>query len=368
MKGQDSNFQEFSFIADPSDERILYSTFGAVYPNHLHFHDFIAAHFLPSDKSEAQFLRDNWKTSLHAVNSALRQFECLYNNPTGPPVPVLVKASRMRLHTSSQPDTHILFTITESDPDQLSHIDEKGIFYKNEYEAFIHTAAHDLDSPARKISVLVERLIAKFGEKIDSDTLKEYSGRIESSIGELKSLIDSIALLSLCILEKVSPGSCDIAQIVSDALKELKPRLEAKNGRISINPLPVIEADILQMRLLFRCLLDNAVKFSRDNIAPDIGVSCEVVPEPDKGALGLKAGKLYYRITISDNGIGMHAQYGDRIFRPFERLNGKSQFPGSGLGLTIAKRILDNHKGVVYADVHRSAGSAFVLILPQIQY
>jgi signal transduction histidine kinase len=116
---------------------------------------------------------------------------------------------------------------------------------------------------------------------------------------------------------------------------------------------------------LFRNLLENAIRFSKKDNPPDIQVSAQAVTGKEKNSYGLQKDTNYFKITCSDNGIGFRQEYAEKIFRPFVRLHGKSEFPGNGIGLALVRSIVDNHRGIIYAESAENEGARFILLLPQ---
>jgi signal transduction histidine kinase len=116
---------------------------------------------------------------------------------------------------------------------------------------------------------------------------------------------------------------------------------------------------------LFKNLIENAAKFRKREGKAAINIRSEELAKDEQSHLKLPAGERYYKITVEDNGIGFDQQWAQKIFEPFVRLHGKSEFPGNGLGLAISKRIAENHKGIIYAESQKDIGSRFIVILPQ---
>ena len=135
--------------------------------------------------------------------------------------------------------------------------------------------------------------------------------------------------------------------------------------RLVVNPLPVVKGNYVQYQQLFKNLLENAIKFSRKDVPPEVCISCEAMKRDEKFFFNLPLNKEYYKIEISDNGIGFNQVNAEKIFEPFVRLHPKSEYEGSGLGLSICKKIADNHDGIIYAEGEENKGSRFTLILPE---
>jgi signal transduction histidine kinase len=127
----------------------------------------------------------------------------------------------------------------------------------------------------------------------------------------------------------------------------------------------VLQGDSEQYELLFKNLLSNAIRFCKKDKLPIIEIRSESLSTEEIKRFNLGEHKIYYRITIKDNGIGFGEEYSEIIFNPFVRLNGKSEYPGNGIGLSICKKIVENHHGIIYAEGDENSGARIVLILPQ---
>jgi light-regulated signal transduction histidine kinase (bacteriophytochrome) len=234
---------------------------------------------------------------------------------------------------------------------------------KNPYTGFVEMAVHDLQAPLRKLGVLADRLANKYKDQVDAE-VQEYTSRINTCISDVRSLIDGLKDFGNANFEQPDYSSCDMEQMVRRVMHESEADIREKKAIINVSALPVIEADKGQCRQLLKAILDNALLFSKKDNAPIIDISSfELTPE-EKTQSELDTGKRYYKIIISDNGIGFSPQDAKNIFNPFVRLHGKS-FPGNGLGLAIAKRIIDNHEGIIYAEAEENAGARFIFILPE---
>jgi signal transduction histidine kinase len=147
----------------------------------------------------------------------------------------------------------------------------------------------------------------------------------------------------------------DLQAVVHEVISDLEARLDQTSGRVEVGDLPVIEADSLQMRQLFQNLIGNALKFHNKDVPPSIRVYSPIPLSP------------YVEITVADNGIGFDLQYLDRIFKPFERLNGRSEYEGTGMGLAICQKIVERHRGTITAASVPGEGSTFLISLPRKQ-
>jgi len=235
--------------------------------------------------------------------------------------------------------------------------------YKEQFTDFIEAAAHDLQAPLRKISVFIERVFTKHTGQFDEDA-KEYINRIETCIAEMRYLVDGLAELA-----KAGAGDsftkCDLNLIAEQTLEMMSEEIREKHVLVRTGPLPIVNGNIVQYKQLFKNIFENAMKFSKKDSMADIEVGTRKVTNEDKIRFNLDGGRTYYRIEITDNGIGFDQAYAEKIFEPFVRLHPRSKYEGSGLGLSICKKIVTNHDGFIYAESNEKEGSRFVLILPE---
>jgi signal transduction histidine kinase len=233
---------------------------------------------------------------------------------------------------------------------------------EKDYADFIDMAVHDLDAPLRKLSLLVGMLMDKLSP--DKDT-QVYIERIENCVGDMRSLIDDLSVLAKVSSGKREYTSCKLNSIIEQSLEDLPLTAKEKEAVINKYSLPEIEGDAEQYYCLFRNLIENAIKFSKKDTTPEIHIQSSVLNDNEKDQFHLPPDRLYYKIEIADNGIGFKKEFSEKIFRPFVRLHGKSQFPGNGMGLAICKKIMNIHQGIIYAEGMENEGARFTLVLPE---
>lgn len=236
--------------------------------------------------------------------------------------------------------------------------------HKEQVSDFVEAAAHDLHAPLRKLSVLIDRVFTKHKEQF-SDDAKEYISRIDTCIEEMRSLIDGLTALAKADTRMIEVTDCDLNVIVRQTKNLLNDEITEKRAKIDLNTLPVINGSYTQYQQLFKNLIENAIKFTRNKVSPEICISAEPIGKDEKIFLKLPVDKKYFKIEISDHGIGFNQVNADKIFEPFVRLHSKSEYEGNGLGLSICKKIVDNHHGIIYAEGAENKGALFTLILPE---
>ena len=213
---------------------------------------------------------------------------------------------------------------------------------------FISMAVHDLREPLRAIRLGSQLLSAPSGD--NSEESHERGARfIRDGTARMETLIQDIAEYCYAEVRELEPGPADLELSLLEAKTELATELKGSGAIVTNDPLPSVPGNATSLAVLLRCLIGNACKF-RGETAPRIHV-------------GAVQQDREWILSVRDNGAGFDPAYKERIFRPFERLNGK-QFPGSGLGLTIAKRIVEQHGGQIWAESTLGYGSTFHLSLP----
>jgi signal transduction histidine kinase len=236
--------------------------------------------------------------------------------------------------------------------------------YKQLYIEFIDIASHDLQAPLRKLGVLTERLTSKYKDN-NNPEIEEYVRRINTCITDMRSLIDGLGELANVIPEKSDYASCNLNNLLKKVMQELDPQVQALNADITIGDLPVVQGDALQLRQLFKQVLQNALRFINPGTPVIVDVRSHVVDDAEKVRRRLDRDKVYYQVVVADNGIGFNTEDAEKIFRPLVRLNGKSAFEGNGLGLAICEKVVNNHGGIIFAESVKNAGSRFRIILPE---
>jgi light-regulated signal transduction histidine kinase (bacteriophytochrome) len=235
-----------------------------------------------------------------------------------------------------------------------------------ELEEFAYIASHDLQEPLRKITSFSERLIEKLPENLEPD-VQIYLNRMLAATNNMRILIDNLLEFSRTSRNREPFVKADLNNILAEVKADLELKIEETSAVIIAEKLPVIDAIPMQMRQLFSNLLTNAIKFRNPEKPPHINITCTIISEEEREEYHLRPDGPYFRIEVKDEGIGFEQEFSLKIFQIFQRLHGKSEYPGSGIGLAICKKIVDNHCGHIYAVSEPGNGATFVIILPEIQ-
>ena len=236
-----------------------------------------------------------------------------------------------------------------------------------ELEEFAYVASHDLQEPLRKISTFTDRLTTKYKGVLDNEG-NMYLSRVVRSAENMRVLINDLLDFSRITKTAHPFTQIDLNSVLRMVKLDLELTIEETHTQIKSCQLPVVEGINPQLKQLFNNIISNSIKFRKKGETPAITIDCNEVGNKEKEQYGLLREPSYYKITISDNGIGFEEQYASRIFQVFQRLHGKSEYPGSGVGLAICKKIVEYHHGVIYAESTIGKGASFVVLLPNKQY
>ena len=229
-----------------------------------------------------------------------------------------------------------------------------------ELEEFAFVASHDLQEPLRKIQAFSDRLETMFKDELGEKGI-DYIGRMKNAAQRMSNLINDLLEFSRVTTRGRDFDDTDLKGVVNDILSDLEVAIKESNAHVEVGELPVIQADKSQMQQLFLNLLSNAVKFRKPGVEPHISVTYEHKDEFSEEH-NEKVG--WQIITIKDNGIGFSQEYADKIFVPFQRLHGRSEYKGTGIGLSVCRRIVERHGGIITAHSKDGEGATFIIKLP----
>ena len=233
-----------------------------------------------------------------------------------------------------------------------------------ELSAFNHIASHDLQEPLRKVQIFISRIREKDFETFP-ENVKDYFSGIERATTRMQMFIEDLLLYSRASnVEKVFELT-DLNVILENAKQELSQRIEEKHVKIqSSNYLPTLNVIPFQIQQLFNNLLSNSIKYSKLDVAPVISISTRMISSKALPVLMGNQKSRYYKISISDNGIGFENEHAEDIFKLFYRLHNKAEYSGTGVGLAICKVIVENHKGFIKAESTPNVGTIISIYLP----
>ena len=248
--------------------------------------------------------------------------------------------------------------VTEKRKIELALADyaERLKYSNQELEQFAIIASHDLQEPLRKVKQFGELLKEQLGEELGEEP-KEYLERMTSAADRMQAMIKDLLDLSRVNSQGGNFVKVDLTEVASDVVSNLETRIQAAQGQVVVDPLPTIEGDVIQIHQLLQNLIGNAIKYHKPGIPPLVRVSAQADPVKNGYAPAVS-------IQVEDNGIGFDETRTERIFQPFQRLHGRDEYEGTGIGLSICKKIVERHQGRITAHSQPGGGSTFIVTLP----
>ncbi len=249
------------------------------------------------------------------------------------------------------------------DAQQLARYVEELRRSNRELEEFAYIASHDLQEPLRKISTFCGRLYARYHDELSGEG-GQYLDRILASAESMRALIDNLLEYSRIARgdEPLQPTRLDV--VLLGVKSDLELAIEESKTHLDVGTLPMVMGHAPQLAQLFTNLLSNAIKFRRPEIEPSVRVTAVAATPSAVRAAGLDGSHGFYDITVEDNGIGFEPEYAERIFGAFQRLHSKAEYPGTGIGLAICRKIAERHGGTLTATSAPGHGARFSLLLP----
>ena len=231
-----------------------------------------------------------------------------------------------------------------------------------ELQDFAFVASHDLQEPLRKVRTFGDRLKTKCGASLGDDG-RDYLERMLNAAGRMQTLIEDLLSFSRVTTQAKPFVALDLNGVAHEVLSDLEVRIEQVQGRVELAELPVVQADPTQMRQLLQNLIGNALKFHRPDEKPVVKVFARPLAVPAE-ANGRPAKAQFFQLVVEDNGIGFEEKYLDRIFTVFQRLHGRGEYEGTGVGLAICRKIAQRHGGDITATSRPGHGATFLITLP----
>ncbi|MFD0878215.1 ATP-binding protein, partial [Massilia pinisoli] len=232
-----------------------------------------------------------------------------------------------------------------------------------ELQSFAYVSSHDLQEPLRKIKTFSGRLMDKERENL-SEGGKDVLNRINSAVMRMQTLIEDILAYSRTNTVERVFAKTNIGDVVNEVKEDFKEAIAEKNAIIEVNASCEIEVIPFQFKQLIANMISNSLKFSKPDVAPHIEIKCQRKEGTTIENLPVNLNQQYCQISVIDNGIGFDEEYNERIFEIFQRLHGKSEYTGTGIGLAIVKKIVENHNGFITAKGVLNEGAVFEVYLP----
>ncbi|OYU80886.1 MAG: two-component sensor histidine kinase [Flavobacterium sp. BFFFF1] len=236
-----------------------------------------------------------------------------------------------------------------------------------ELESFTFISNHDLQEPLRKIQTFSKRILMEESEDL-SERASYYFERIQHSASHMQTLINDLLDYSRMTAAERKFEFSDLSKIVKEVVSALQDELQKKEAIVEFGKLSEVNIIPFQFRQLMQTLITNSLKFSKTELPPHIIIKSEKVTSETSRDKALRRKVDYCHITVSDNGLGFDPKYKDKIFDIFQRLHDKENYEGTGIGLTIARKIVENHQGIITASGEIGKGSTFNIFIPIQQF
>jgi signal transduction histidine kinase len=289
----------------------------------------------------------------HMLNEpALQAMEAIANG-------IALGVERLRMYQSLQElNANLEATIARRTED-LNQLNKELERSNQELLDFAYVASHDLQEPLRKIQAFGNILEEEYGPALGNG--KAYLERMRNAAARMRVLINDLLTFSR-VTTKAQPFiPLDLMIIANEVVNDLEAQIQTTQGTVEINLLPQIEADPLQMRQMLQNLIGNALKFHQPGVPPLVRVHAEIHSEPAAQEEPVDQQCVLY---VEDNGIGFDEKYLDRVFTVFQRLHGKGDYEGTGIGLAVVRKIVERHDGTITAHSTAGEGATFIVTLP----
>jgi len=233
----------------------------------------------------------------------------------------------------------------------------------DQLDRYVNLASHDLQEPLRKIMIFSDRLMGRGNITDDAD--KTIVGKIEDAAQRMSGLVKGLLEYSRVAHHGELFERTDLNNIVDEILIDFELLIEEKGTKIAVDTLPEIEAVPLQMGQMLNNLIGNALKFTKKDVVPEIQITSRPFPKNKIAEFPALSSELSYtELIVHDNGIGFNPKYQEQIFMIFQRLRQSLEHKGSGIGLSLVKKIVENHHGAIFTVSKEGKGAAFHVILP----
>jgi signal transduction histidine kinase len=246
---------------------------------------------------------------------------------------------------------------------ELKQKNHKLELYNKELDSFTYIASHDLKEPIRKILTYSSQIEMAGYENL-SEVNRNHLSRIKLSAVRMQNLLNDLLMYSHVTISDRSFEEVDLNKVIDDVIYNLKEEISETHTQIKTDNLPVIKGMPFQIKQLFENLISNSIKYKREEVTPAITIEGYMVNEKDIPEKFYKESNRYYKLFFKDNGLGFEQAYAEKVFKLFQRLHSKTGRPGTGIGLTICKKIIDNHNGFIKAVSEVNKGTTFEIYLP----
>lgn len=249
---------------------------------------------------------------------------------------------------------------------RTNELEEKNIDLEKinkELQSFVYISSHDLQEPLRKIQTFSSRIL-ETEYNILSDRAKKYFTRMQKSAYRMQNLIQDLIAYSRTNVQEIKFEIVDLLDVIDDLKEALSEELEENKVTFKLHDMCEIEVIPVQFKQVMHNLISNSIKFSKTNQPIVININCEKIEAKKLNLPSLSDYENFYHISYSDNGIGFEPEYNEKIFEVFQRLHSKDDYSGTGIGLAIVKKIIENHEGAIIASGNLNQGASFDIYIP----
>lgn len=297
-------------------------------------------------------------------HGSIRNIELEVKKKSGEKIPVLASVDKIVL-ADQQFYLNAMIDITErkkvEEEIKLKNTELENI--NKELQAFAYVSSHDLQEPLRKIQTFALRILEKEYATL-SEKGREQFQRMQNAAQRMQALIEDLLAYSRANTTERKFEYTDLSKLVAEVKADLKEELHNRNATIDAVGLGEIYIIPFQFRQLLHNLISNSLKFSKPEQAPHIVIKCEMIKGENLNNKKLLPQKQYCHLTITDNGIGFQPEMSEKIFELFQRLHDRNEYPGTGIGLAIVKKIVENHNGIITASSELKQGATFDIYIP----
>jgi PAS domain S-box-containing protein len=312
---------------------------------------------------ELNMIKEDLRDKIYTIllqDGSIKNAEVEIKIKSGERIPVLVSTETISIGQKNYL-LHALNDISERKKTE-KEIEQKNKdleIMNHELEAFTYISSHDLQEPLRKIQTFAGRLLEKENKNL-SDQGKEYLHRMQVAANKMQMFILDLLAFSRVTTSERKFVLTDLGGIIREVQSEFKDAIIAKNATINTGAMCDVNIIPFQFRQLMQNLISNALKFSKPGTPPVVTILSEKIPANTSPLNGKPA----WHISFSDNGIGFDQHYSEKMFQLFQRLHGKNEYEGTGIGLSIIKKIIENHHGIITATGKPSQGARFDMYIP----
>jgi signal transduction histidine kinase len=274
----------------------------------------------------------------------------------------------IELSVAKMDDDHLINVFTDVTPIKEAQLKQEELVEQlkrsnEELEQFTYVSHHDLQEPLRKILMFTDMVKTELSDQLPESAATRLE-KVSSAARRMSAALKDV--LNFASLNKEEQFTAvDLDEVLASVQSDLELAIQEKKAKITSDALPTVRAVPHQMHQLFYNLVNNALKFIRPDVPPQITITCRELPGSElKAHLDLDADRAYYEIDVRDNGIGFRPDAAEKIFAMFQRLHGKEAFAGTGIGLALCRKVAQNHGGKIWAESRQGEGATFKIILP----